>query len=371
MLYLLGLATLALVVFVLWWLADGVRALLVRLRLELRRRPTRTPMKLVVAAREDLTDELFRLTLVRADGKRLPRFRGGQYLTVRTPAGARRYSLAAWTARPRQYQLGIRKMVRGQVSGWLHTHACPGLELEVMSPAGDFVLGPVAGEVVLVGGGIGLTPLAAMVDMLVHSSAGRVWLFHAARHQSELISFADYTELDRNCHWFNYRPCLSRPDADWAGLRGHLTAADLTRELADPACAHFYLCARQEMMDDLALGLAALGVPVAHIHRESFGGTATACKGEYKVAIAGHGEYTFRGEPSLLHALETWGMPIEADCRAGECGACRVRLRTGELRACQAVCDPLRPRLRAGEFLACSVIPGTDLEIELPLSCTS
>ena len=83
----------------------------------------------------------------------------------------------------------------------------------------------------------------------------------------------------------------------------------------------------------LAAGLAALGVPEHHIHWESFGGAAYADNGEYNVAVAGHGEYTFRGEPSLLHALESWGVPVQADCRAGECGARGIQVRQGGVRA--------------------------------------
>jgi ferredoxin-NADP reductase len=361
MLWLLGLASAALSAFVLWLLADGVRTLLARRAAEARKRISRVPVRLVVTAREDATPDLFGLALAHPRGRRLPRFQAGQYLTLRTPEGARRYSLAAWTAWPREYRLGIRRVEGGRVSGWLHEHAKPGTTLEVLPPAGDFVLIPGATEVVLVGGGIGLTPMAAMVDALARKPAGRVWLFHAARTRAELVDHDRYAELAGNAHWFHYRPFLSRPGDDWPGGRGRLTAAELTRELADATTAHFYLCARQEMMDELEAGLTVLGVPREHIHRESFGGAANADHGEYKVAVAGHGEYTFRGEPSLLHALEAWGVPVQADCRAGECGACGIHVRQGGVRLCQAA----SANVPAGATLACCAVPTSDLEIAL------
>ncbi len=365
MLHFLGLAAALLAAFVLWLLADGVLTMQARRHMEAKRRAARTPLKLLVKAREDITPGLFRLTLARADGRKLPRFRAGQYLTVHTPAGTRRYSLAAWTPQPKEYCLIIRKVVGGRVSTWLYEHAQLGSEVEALPPAGDFVLQPGIGETVLVGGGVGFTPLAAMVEALARKPAGRVWLFHTARHRAELIGYEHYAQLDRTTHWFRYRPCLSRPDPDWTGLRGRLTAADLMRELTGTTtAAHYYLCARREMMDELAAGLAAQGVPENRIHRESFGGPCNTDHGEYRVSVAGYGTYIFRGEPSLLHALEAWGVPIQADCRAGECRACRLQLRQGNVRLCQEIrFDP-----PAGEIMACCARPSSDLEIALPTS---
>lgn len=364
---LLGMATAAIALWVSWLLVDGAGTLLARRRVEARKRAARVPLSLVVTARDDATPELFRLTLARADGRPLPRFKAGQYLTVRTPEGVRRYSLSAWAARPSAYHLGIRRVDDGRVSRWLHEHARPGMPLEVLPPSGHFILEAGAGDVVLVGGGIGLTPMAAMVDALACRSAGRVWLFHAARHEAELIGYERYAELDRATHWFNYRPFLSRPDENWHGGRGRLTAAELTCELASTSTAHYYLCARQDMMDELAASLAALGIPAAHIHWESFGGAGNADSSEYTVAIAGHGAHTFQGEPSLLHALESWGIPVKADCRAGECGACRLKLLEGEVADCQPSLYPLPP----GEVLACCKVPRSSLRLASPASIVS
>lgn len=360
-LWLLGLVTAAFTLWVLWLLFDGLRALFARRAAEARKRAGREPLPLLVTARQDATPELFQLTLARKDGKRLPRFRPGQYLTVRTPAGARRYSLAAWAARPRAYRLGIRRVEGGAVSGWLHANALEGTVLEVLPPAGDFVLEAGAAEVVLVAGGIGLTPMAAMVDALKARPAGaaRAWLFHAARQREELVDQDRYAGLDGASHWFRYRPWLSRPGPAWKGGRGRLAAADLVKELAEPKRAAFYLCARQAMMDELAAGLVALGVPAGAIHWESFGGAVNADGQAYRVAVAGHGSHVFQGEPSLLHALESWGVPVQADCRAGECGACALTVRGGEVRLCQSI----QAALPAGRTLACCVVPASDLEI--------
>jgi ferredoxin-NADP reductase len=374
MFYVLVVAATVLSMFVFWLLIDGILNLAARLRLESRRRKASRPLRLVVAAREEHTADLFSLTLTRIDGKRLPAFLPGQYLSLRVPAGeagaahTRRYSLAAWHACPKTYRLGIRRVPGGRVSTWLHQYAKPGLELEALPPAGDFVLHGRGGEVVLVGGGIGVTPLLAMLDFLVArpGNVRQVWLYYAAREEGELVDAARLFDLEKHVAWFHLRCFLSRPGAAWQGGRGRLSALDLTRELADPATASYYLCARAEMMDALTHGLLALGVPGASIHRESFGGQGNSDNTEYRVHVAGHGSYVFQGQPSLLHALENWGLPIQADCRAGECGACQVRLVHGEIREGLEPTAGSARKLAADQFLACCAVPATDLEIVLP-----
>lgn len=67
------------------------------------------------------------------------------------------------------------------------------------------------------------------------------------------------------------------------------------------------------------------------------------------------------GQPSLLHAMEFWGVPVEADYHSGEYGAYRVRLGSGRLRLCQV---PVM-EMTEGHTLACCVVPKTDIEIAL------
>ena len=98
---------------------------------------------------------------------------------------------------------------------------------------------------------------------------------------------------------------------------------------------------------------------------ESFGNTAGNDDATpYQVKLAEGGQYTFQGQPSLLHALEQWQQPIAADCRAGECGTCRVNLLSGELR------QTLKPlaSLAPGQDLACCCSPASDITLTLAAS---
>ena len=82
--------------------------------------------------------------------------------------------------------------------------------------------------------------------------------------------------------------------------------------------------------------------------------------------LPGYGEAAMQAmntdvRASLLHALEAWGVPVEADCRAGECGACGISVVHGAVRACQTARTSAPP----GRTLACCAVPASDLRISL------
>ncbi len=80
-----------------------------------------------------------------------------------------------------------------------------------------------------------------------------------------------------------------------------------------------------------------------------------------KITIAGQGECEFNDEFSMLEALDENGFDIPYSCRGGNCGACTVRLLSGSVEEIQAPAY----ETQKGEILTCSVIPTTDVEIEL------
>lgn len=330
-----------------------------RARSEAARIRARTPLPLVVVARAEHGDDVFTVELEHAHNQRLPGFAPGQALTLLVPGTTlrRRYSLAAWEKRPRRYRLGIRREADGAASPRLYDHMQIGARIDALPPVGRFVLDPAHETLVLVGGGIGATPMLAMLDAVAARPGRRRVVFHqAARHAAELVDHARLADLAARADWFDYRPIVSRPDANWRGAAGRLAAADLVAGLAEPARAHYYFCARGSVMRDWMDALAARGVPASHLHWESFGGAANADTTAYPVELDGVAR-EFAGEPSLLAAFETWGVSLPAECRAGECGACRVRLVSGELADCQASHVALPP----GEFLACCKVPKSAL----------
>lgn len=80
-----------------------------------------------------------------------------------------------------------------------------------------------------------------------------------------------------------------------------------------------------------------------------------------KITVLGQGECEFDGQFSLLDALDDAGFDMPYSCRGGNCGACEVRLLSGEIEHIQ---DTVY-ETDGNDILTCSVIPLTDIEIEL------
>ena len=80
-----------------------------------------------------------------------------------------------------------------------------------------------------------------------------------------------------------------------------------------------------------------------------------------KITLVGQGECEYTGQFSMLEALDENGFDIPYSCRGGNCGACTVRLLSGDVKEIQSPAY----ESRKGEILTCSVVPTTDVEIEL------
>lgn len=131
------------------------------------------PINLSVLERKDFNDGLFTLTLAHPNGRMLPGYRPGQYLTLLIEADGNRsslkrcYSLASWQPNPACYELAIRQVSGGRVSTWLHQNMQSGSNIRVLPPRGEFTLQASSGDVALIAGGIGITPIRAMLHALL------------------------------------------------------------------------------------------------------------------------------------------------------------------------------------------------------------
>jgi nitric oxide dioxygenase len=225
-----------------------------------------------------------------ADGGELPLFKPGQYITVRIdhpsqPTSPRNYSLSD---RPgaRHFRISVKREAslaagrpEGLVSNYLHDHVHAGDPLDLGPPCGEFTLEPAqAGErpIVLLSGGIGITPLMSMLKSLAHHGvATPVHFAHAARNSrvhalaEELRRFA--SELPNGRTHVRYdaplADDLSAGRCDSVGL----IDAKFLREWLPGNDAEFYFCGPKPFMTGVYGALKAWGVPEARLHFEFFG----------------------------------------------------------------------------------------------------
>ncbi|QIK62498.1 hemin transporter [Leucobacter viscericola] len=234
-----------------------------------------------VVERFEEADEVFSLLLAPVSGE-VPAHRTGQYVAIAVdlPGGARQPRQYTISSGPRGDSLRVTiKRVRGvdgnpdgQVSGWLYENAKPGTILDVSQPAGDVVLDESDTPLVFVSAGIGITPVAAIMEDLSRRQPDRkVRMFHADKSHKQ---HALYDGLRRQV--------LAMKDAkaqnwyeDGADSAPTLHPArsgfmDLS-DVEVPAEAHAFMCGPLPFMQIARHELIAKGIPSENIHYEVFG----------------------------------------------------------------------------------------------------
>ena len=172
--------------------------------------------------------------LAPADGGPLPPYKPGQYLTfnleVPDPAGGpprslvRCYSLSD-RSRPDSYRITVKRVPAppgrpelppGAASNHFHDRIEEGATVSVRAPSGHFHLNEDSPlPIVLIAGGIGITPLLAILNTLAHWSDPReVWLFYGVRNGSEHIMKAHLETLKLGHPQLHLHVCYSEPGAD-------------------------------------------------------------------------------------------------------------------------------------------------------------
>ena len=342
---------------------------------------------------EDRAGTICSYYLVPVDGLPLPAFKPGQYLTFRLTtedpvtrqpkALVRCYSLSD-RPRPDYYRVSIKRVLApadrpeappGLSSNYFHDHVREGNILEVKAPSGHFYLmeeEPL--PIVLVGGGIGITPMLSIVNTLLERGSRReIWLFYGVRNGSEAVLKSHLQRLDREHGNFHLQLCYSKPDKqEQAGIDyQHSGRVDipLLRSTLKLMRYQFYVCGPKPMMESLVPGLASWRVESRDIFYESFG-PATLIRHEKPMSVNAEPITVTFGQSdrriawsakaaSLLELAEENGVDVASGCRAGSCGSCQTRLIAGEVEYQQQPAAEIEP----GHCLLCISTPKCDITL--------
>jgi ferredoxin-NADP reductase/DMSO/TMAO reductase YedYZ heme-binding membrane subunit len=311
----------------------------------------------------------FRLTSV-AGTTPLPfDFLPGQFLSLTLLIDGQRvrrsYTIASAPTRTGYCELTVKRESRGLASRHLHEAVKAGDLLEVRGPAGRFTFtGAEAGSIVLVAGGVGITPLMAQIRYLTDLSwPGDIYLVLSVKTERDIIFRDELDALQRRHPNLHVTVTLTRADGSaWSGERGRITSALLARAVPQIATRRVHVCGPTEMTDPARQMLRDLGVPDESIRVESFASpsrgavstaapaigeradatvTPAATPGEVaKVGEAGETTVTFARSgktaavaagQTVLEAAEALGIKINYECRAGICGQCKTALLAGHV----------------------------------------
>jgi ferredoxin-NADP reductase len=293
------------------------------------------------------------------DGRPLSPFSPGQYLTFRLPISpsnsplVRCYSLSD---RPREdyYRTTIKRvgappgqasLPPGRGSSYFHDHVKVGDVLDVRAPAGTFSIDPHDKEpIVLIGAGIGVTPLVCMLEAIVNAGRQReVYALFGFRNSQEHPFKARLARLAEANSQLHLHVCYSSPGKsdvlykDYTH-RGRLTMG-LIRQMLPSNNFQFYLCGPGPMMESLVPALWEWGVPEPHVHFEAFGPASvkSADRVNERAGVTCEVRFERSGSvamwdgsfASLLEFGESLGIAIPSGCRAGSCGECMTAVRSG------------------------------------------
>ena len=301
-----------------------------------------------------VTEDCLRVELALEDGQPLPDFVPGQHLVVRTPSGTegaaliRCYSLVgpAQDAARRQYAITVRlvppppdrpDLPEGRMSGRLHRLLRTGDRLEISAPRGRFHL-PLSPEapVVLVAGGIGITPFLSWLETLAKTgSTARIHLI----------------EAHRNGQSHPYRARIDRLRQSLPGLTRQIlySAPPLPADRPGESFDRAGFLQRDDLLPADLAGQQPLvfqcGPPPMMAHVETL------------LAQSGKRLRWHRADGTILALAEAAGIALTNGCRAGQCESCALRILKG------AVLNAEGER-RTESCLTCTSYPLGDLTLD-------
>jgi len=282
--------------------------------------------------------------------------RPGQFLTFSFlfdgKKVARSYSICSSPARTGYVEITTKRVSQGCASIFLNDRASVGMTVEANGPFGEFCFDETQHHnVVLVAAGSGITPIMAMLrymdDLCIRTA---VTLLYCVRTSGDILFEGELADLQTRLKNLEYHVLLSEPHAGWSGPRGHINREFINDTVKDPAASDFFLCGPAAFMDVSRAALIALGVKPERIRQESFGAAVQKNSqpsiGSDEGAMVEFGRSgttcTVRSGQTLLEAAEEHGVRIPSSCRQGQCGTCKTRLLSGNVRMeVEAGLDPL------------------------------
>jgi len=316
----------------------------------------------------------------------------GQFMNVAFWIGGARmnrsYSISSSPNKREHLDLTVRREPRGAVSRHIDDLLKVGDEIEAGGPVGRFTFtGAEADSIVLIAGGVGITPMMSISRYLTERSwPGEIFFFYACRAPKDFIFAKQIAALQQANPQLQVIVTMSGADVtDWLGPRGRLSKELFLKTVPNLASRRIHLCGPPTMMEATKAILSELGVRAEQIKTEAFGTvkpapaaagtsaipasaatgpTVTFSKNNKSAKI--HTDLKAGDSPpqqSILELSEELSIPIEFSCRVGTCGVCKTKMTSGEVE--QAVQDALDEDDKTkGIILACQAKPKNDVTVE-------
>lgn len=220
------------------------------------------------------------------DGKPIASYHAGQYLTLKAKIPGekythiRHYSLSDSPGKD-YYRISVKRedahgdAPSGIVSNYLHRQLQVGDTLQFSAPAGDFELDNTDLPVVLISGGIGITPLLSMLNTIIEKQPQRQVTFIHATSNSQTHAFKDHLPQIVNEHQHIKSFVVYGAPTEADRTSGHFdkegyVGLDFLQSIVPSKEANFYFCGPIPFMEAINEALNKWSVSKDHIHYEVF-----------------------------------------------------------------------------------------------------
>jgi ferredoxin-NADP reductase len=349
-------------------------------------------------------------------------FLPGQFLTFSAEIHGKRiqrsYTISSSPTQRDYVEITVKREEQGAESRYLHDNVAVGDLLEVSGPGGVFTFtGKEAGSVVLIAGGVGITPMMCVTRYLTDGAyPGDIFFLYGARTTQDLIFREEIEYLQKRHANLHFVATLSHAEGDsWSGAKGRISKEFIADSVPDIARRRVHVCGPPPLMETVKAELEELGVPRDKIKTEAFGpalGAAvspataspaaepapppdapaapgappaadsppsaapapgapappaaapTAASAQATVQFSKSGKSgALAPDQSVLEAAEAIGVAIDFSCRVGTCGTCVVPLTSGTVT--MAVEEGLPSDQKAkGIILACQAKSAGNLVVD-------
>lgn len=309
----------------------------------------------------------------------LPPFEAGQYMNIFTEIEgvrtSRPYSISSSPSNRAYYEITVARGRDGFVSDYFLDKVKVGDVFEAVGPAGEFVYQKVfhSKKALYLAGGSGITPFLSMVRETLSTNTDRdMVMLYGCTNEDAALYLDEFRDFEK--HYSNFK-CIfvaSDPSPEYKGETGFMTKELIKKLVPDFSERTSYICGPQIMNDFVVKELTDLNVPKKQIRREMFGakkditceeGWPSALTGEeiFKVKV-GDKTIEAKSSESLLTSLERNNILINACCRSGECGLCRVKLVSGKVFLSKGILARKADE-KYGYIHSCKSYPISDIEI--------
>jgi ferredoxin-NADP reductase/MOSC domain-containing protein YiiM len=319
-----------------------------------------------VTATADECEDVKSFALAPSDGRPLPRARAGQFVTVQVPLASgdpviRPWSISDYSENPVEFRITVKRQTTGAGSSELHANVRAGARLLLRPPSGRFVLDRGGFmPVVLIGAGIGITPLLAMAKAHLARGDGTppLLLFHCVRNsrahpmRRQIDALAAAYPQQLQVHYVYSQPTDEDTAQSTYHRAGRLSVEDVIANLDGVAItlgskrvaipwfeSDFYICGPESFEATLVTALVERGARPGRVFVEHFHSrgeiTDAGSLDTAEVVFAHSGTTaTWSGQDglTLLQLAERSGLSPPNGCRMGICSSCQCAILEGDVR---------------------------------------